>query len=159
MVEATGHLTKHIRLVIYNFLDVGTVLKKISYLSRQERENLRKSAIAREHKHALFKLQDLLGEACFMHGSEYDRVMAKVAFGLSLCEIAELVVNRDAIAFCSEHTSDEALAFFISSLPRRLEVSMQFAQAKSKINLKTFWLTARARRPDFALRKMVIRGC
>ena len=50
VVVSGAKLTKYIRLVVYNFLDVKTTLKKISVLSKSERENLRDSGIARKGK-------------------------------------------------------------------------------------------------------------
>lgn len=32
--QKQSELTKHIRLIVYSYLDVGTVLKKISILSK-----------------------------------------------------------------------------------------------------------------------------
>jgi len=147
------HLTKFIRLTIYSYLSMGSVLKVISYLSRQERDSLRDSLIAREGKRAIFDLKDLLREECLMHGAKFDRVMTRIDIGLSLCNEVEFLCSRDMISQCQEHSYDEVLAFFLTSLPRRFDkkISMRLGQAKSKVNLKTFWLTMRARCPDFAL--------
>ena len=68
-------LTRFIRLTVYSYLSVGFVLKFISYLSREERNSLRESLIAREGKRAIFDLKDLLKESCLMHGANFDRVM------------------------------------------------------------------------------------
>ena len=43
-------LTKFIRLWIYSFFDFKSALKTLSLLSKQERQNLKQSAIARNGK-------------------------------------------------------------------------------------------------------------
>ena len=52
-------LTKYLRLYIYSFVDLETTIKAISKLSKDERQNLKKSAIAREGKKFIVKLHDL----------------------------------------------------------------------------------------------------
>ena len=159
--EAQPALTRFIRLTVYSYLSVGFVLKFISQLNSEERNSLRESVIAREGKRAIFDLKNLLSEDCLMHGANFDRVMQRIEFGLSLCDEAEFLCSRDQIAQCQEHGFDEALAFFLTSLPKRFnkKISMRLCQAKAKVNMKNFWLTLRARRPNFALRKLTIRGC
>ena len=152
LTRSMPHLTKFIRLTVYSYLSMGNVLKVISHLSHRERESLKESEIAREGKRAIFDLKDLLREDCLMHGAKFDRVMTRIDIGLSLCNEVEFLCSRDMIAQCQEHSYDEVLAFFLTSLPSRFEgkISIRLGQAKSKVNLKTFWLTIRARRPDFA---------
>lgn len=95
-----------------------------------------------------------------MHGSNLDRIQKKIEFGLSVCDEVEFMCNRDLIAQCHEHGYDEVLAFFLTSLPRRFDkmISVRFVNTKTKIILKIFWLTIRARRPEFSFRKFIING-
>ena len=51
----TPQLTKHIRLYVYSFLDLKTVVTKPLLLSKKERANLKESSIAREGKVFNFK--------------------------------------------------------------------------------------------------------
>ena len=95
-----SELTKHIRLIVYSYLDVGTVLKKVSILSKQERDQLKNSTIAREGKKQGFEVGELLREECLLHGDIFDRVMSKIKMGLSLCEHIELKCCRDMVASC-----------------------------------------------------------
>ena len=90
-------MTKHIRLIVYSYLDVGTVLKKISYLNKQERATLLQSTLSRENKRQVFDLGDLLREECLMHSDIFERARAKISVGLSLCEEVELICCRDMI--------------------------------------------------------------
>ena len=48
MSQLRPHLSKHIRLQVYSYLDVDTKFKKIGLLSKLEREELKNSYIARE---------------------------------------------------------------------------------------------------------------
>ena len=57
MVEATNNhhqrdarLTKHLRLKVYSYLDLGTIVTRAACLSREEKSALENSAIAREGK-------------------------------------------------------------------------------------------------------------
>ena len=100
---------------------MGCVLKQISHLSRLEREALKDSEIAREGKRAIFDLKDLLREDCLMHGAKFDRVMTRIDIGLSLCNEVEFLCSRDMVAQCQEHSYDEVLAFFLTSLPKRFD--------------------------------------
>ena len=77
-------LPKHMRLTIYNYLDLKTVASQISRVSVKEREILRTSAIARKGRH--FRISSAMI-------SNEQSLFPK--YGLHLFESLELDVDQD----------------------------------------------------------------
>ena len=75
--EARPHLTKHIRLVCYSYLDAKTVLNKISFLSKEDRSSLEESVILTEGKSLTLKLNNLLKDNCFLHDTPYRKMVLR----------------------------------------------------------------------------------
>ena len=66
MVEVEK-LTKHLRLMVYSYLDLQTALSKISTLSKLERTTLRDSAIARKGKNLVIAMNERTWPRCLLH--------------------------------------------------------------------------------------------
>ena len=67
--SSSERLTKHIRLEVYSYLNLETLIRKASLLNKAERTNLRNSYIAREKKDLRLTLSEQLWPHCPFHGN------------------------------------------------------------------------------------------
>ena len=66
-MPANEALTKHIRLLIYNYLDLRTTIQRLCSLSSAERERIKTSEIAREGKVFELKITEESRPKCLIH--------------------------------------------------------------------------------------------
>jgi len=65
-------LTKSIRLTVYGYLDLKTVVVKMGSLSKGERDNLANSEIVRNGKHFVLNIDNKNKQACWLHEGRLD---------------------------------------------------------------------------------------
>ena len=116
-------LTEFMRLTVYSYLDLEVIVKKISYLGKKERENLKDSRIMSIGKELKLDLRRLatLQPYRMIHESKPETILKRVSYCLSLCESLHLSVDWSKImkCKCGEHPKGEVLAYFVSSLPQK----------------------------------------
>ena len=110
------------RLIVYSYLDLQTVLKKISRISHSERDLLLNqihngSYLYFKGKKHKFKLGSLLSNTCLEDELSFQNIWNQIKMGLNLCERIEFEVNMTYINYCPEHTKSGNLAYFLHKLP------------------------------------------
>jgi hypothetical protein len=112
-----NRLTKHIRLLIYNFLDVWTTFSQISLLSIMERTALKESYIAREGKMLCLQISERNWPYCMLHENRLGRHMRRIGYLLSIVEKIQLEFSFSHIKMCHHHDLSTEIANFIALLP------------------------------------------
>ena len=115
------HLPKHIRLFVYCYLDNGTMLHKISVLSKQERQFLKESHLAREGKVLNLVVNETNWPECLLHQNRLHEFMRNIEIKLCFCEVLSISLEFEKGHSCPEHKLSQQVAFFISMLPERFD--------------------------------------
>ena len=167
MVEiscSAPRLTKHIRLVVYCYLDNGTTLHKISVLSKPERNSLKESSLAREGKELVLVINESNWTECLLHHNRLQQFMRNIEIKLCFCEMLSLSFEFERGHSCQEHKLSQQVAFFISMLPERFDdkkldlISVLDKRSTRRLDLENLFLLLRIKRPNLVLKEAHIDG-
>ena len=135
-------LTKHIRLLIYSYIDVEDTLKTISLISRNERKALMDSQLAREGKSILMKIDQF-------NGYNYDEVLAKKDMLFCLVDFVRIYFSPSTLSANSFYFEQQKLAELIVYLPKRFDdkIRLSISLAEEACLVDAFWNHINYHRP------------
>ena len=119
-------------------MDINTTLKTLSLLSKNERESLKKSHIARVGKKLHLDRPHQRRnrpQHCLLHDNRLPNFMAGLEIGLNLCESVQIDYSfGTSKEICWAHNPAYQNAFLIASLPKRFDKKISVVQRRTDIS-------------------------
>ena len=123
---------------VYSYFTFKEALRKVSVLSRWERQQLLKSSTARQGKRFRFYLDQSFFDRCLQKAQQLNEVYRPCLVAIRLADRLDFEVASNLDRVCPYHSIGEELAWFISKLPERFDnkkLSLSINQQKKMADL------------------------
>ena len=130
MVEAYGNqqtnkqklleserLTKHVRLVVYSFLETNELILAISKLSTRERANLVNAQLCNKERSGTI----VLPKDCFLHQITFQGLTKQIGHILSMLTYLTIKIDFSQVCIMRKHRVHEMLARLCLVLPDKFD--------------------------------------
>ena len=127
-----ARLSKHLRLVVFSYLDTAVLLHRISLLSKQQRKELQNAWLVYSGRKTVidFKTGKPFVRECVLHGAKLESWAQKALNYFSLLDQVTIQVNLDTWN-CSEHDPGELIGNLIGGyligFPHSLHIPKEWA--------------------------------
>ena len=118
--QSQTQLTRFLRLEVYSFLTLKETVKKAACLSKQEREELKQSEIARTNKTFTLTINNQSRPQCLLYDDRLEQFYRRIETRVQLTDKLSIEVESNLQNYSDEMIGEE-LALFFNKLPVRID--------------------------------------
>ena len=118
--QSQTQLTRFLRLEVYSFLTLKETVKKAACLSKQEREELKQSEIARKNKTFTLTINNQSRPQCLLYDDRLEQFYRRIETRVQLTDKLSIEVESNLQNYSDEMIGEE-LALLFNKLPVRID--------------------------------------